>query len=499
MLSATVVVTAMVTAPAAAGTVSDQVSAVNSEAGSALAGVESLVTPVDTITQELPADPQQALIDRTSELSAAVGFPQDPTAQLTLARLPDEVAGRLALVLADLLTCHEITTAHMQEIGDQIEEVARDGGGLDPAQFSDIRTCAQSLWLSTSELELTLSSSFLTPNPDPATCTPVGPVNIDIWPVLRFEGTCTNTTYLNDYLFTVEIAGHDTYINNVGSNMVDLNFSPANSLVPGLRGVGPAKGCQEALGAPGRGGLLNGDCVPTAAVLLDMNGEDTFGVKQTPDIDARCTTEPVVRRMVTGGVGFLGVGILRDAASLNDTYTAKTVALGSGHVFGVGILSDAGGNDTYLAVRNSEGFSLVGGAGLLRDQGGSDKYDFYMPAGGVIDDEFVCDLDLRFVQGAANVLGPTIGVLVDDSGNDSYRGGHSVDFTAPGDAVTTGRGGSQGFGNNGGFGIFVDLAGRDTYTIVGEQGLPARGNGVFIGPDPQCQNSACSGGVFIDR
>jgi hypothetical protein len=497
-LTALLIAAAMATVPASAGTISDQISAVSPEAGQAVGAVEQLFTPATTITQELPADPQQAVIDRTSELSAALGFPQDPTAQFALARLPDEVAGRLALVLADLLECHQITTAHLQEIGDRIEEVARDGGGLDPAQFGDVRTCAQGLWLSTTELELSLGS-ILTPNPDPATCTPVGPVNIDIWPVLRFEGTCTNTTHLNDYLFTVELAGHDTYINNVGSNMVDLNFSPTGSVAIGLRGVGPARGCQEALGAPGRGGLLNGDCVPTAAVLLDLNGEDNFGIKQTPDIDARCTTQQVVRRMVTVGVGFLGVGILRDGAALNDQYTGKTVAVGAGHVFGVGILSDAGGNDTYHAVRNSEGFALIGGAGILRDEGGSDTYNFAVPAGGVIDDEFVCDIEPRFVQGAGNVLGPTIGLLIDNSGNDTYLGAHTVDFTAPGDAVTTGRGGSQGFGNNGAFGILFDGAGNDNYSIVGNQGSPARGNGVFILPDPQCKKSTCSGGVFIDR
>lgn len=499
MLTALLIGAVVASAPATAGGTSDQISAVNDAAGDAVAAVESLLSPATTITQTIPVDPQQALIDNTSALSAALGFPQDPTLQITLADLPDEIAGRLALVVEDLLACHQVTTTHWQEIGDRIDEVARDGGGLDPAGFANVRTCAQGVWLSTTELELALESSFLTPNPDPATCTPAGPINIDVWPVLRFEGTCTNTTYLNDYLLTVELAGHDTYINNVGSNMVDVNFSPPGSVVLGLRGTGPARGCQLAIGAPGQGGLANGDCIPTAAVLLDFHGEDAFGVKQTPDIDAQCTSQQVVRRMVTVGVGFLGVGILRDAGTQNDTYNGKTVAVGSGHVFGVGVLSDAGGNDSYNAIRNSEGFALVGGAGILRDEAGNDKYDFQVPPGGVIDDEGVCDVEPRFVQGAGNVLGPTIGILIDDAGKDSYRGAHSVDFTAPADPVTTGRGGSQGFGNNGGFGILLDLAGVDSYTIVGDQGTPVRDNGVIIGPDPTCENSACSGGVFIDR
>ncbi|MGH2757102.1 MAG: hypothetical protein ACRDI3_04870 [Actinomycetota bacterium] len=492
-------VTGVAVFPASAGTLADQISAVNPAAGDAVAGVESLLTSATTISQELPVDPQQALIDRTAELSAALGIPQDPTVQISLANLPDEIAGRLANVVGDLLACQQISATHLQEIGDRIDEVAQDGGGLDPAGFADIRVCAQDLWLSSSELELAVENTVLTPNPDPATCTPNGPMNIDVWPVLRFEGTCTNTTYLNDYLLTVELAGHDTYINNVGSNMVDVNFSPSTSLAVGLRGTGPARGCQLAIGAPGQGGLANGDCIPAAAVVLDFAGEDTFGVKQSPDIDAQCTSQSLVRRMVTVGVGFLGVGILRDAGATNDHYTGKTVSVGSGHVFGVGILSDAGGNDTYHAIRNSEGFALVGGAGLLRDEGGSDRYDFAVPAGGVIDDEGVCDVEPRFVQGAANVLGPTIGILIDNAGRDTYVGAHTVDFTAPADAATTGRGGSQGFGNNGAFGILFDAAGIDSYSIIGDQGSPARGNGVIIGPDPQCQNSACSGGVFIDR
>ncbi len=73
-----------------------------------------------------------------------------------------------------------------------------------------------------------------------------------------------------------------------------------------------------------------------------------------------------------------------------------------------------------------------------------------------------------------------VGVAIDDAGNDTYRGGFSPNFLAPGG---TGRGGSQGFGNNGASGVLLDLAGVDSYTIVGgDQGLPTLGDGVTILP-----------------
>lgn len=372
--------------------------------------------------------------------------------------------------------------------------------GLDPRDFRDIRSCADPLWTATAELDLAFRSGTLA---GPAS--PLG--EVDIWPVLRVSGG-SNSLYLNDYLLLVDFGGNDVYVNNVGSNLVDLNFSPTGSAVIGIRGTGPSRGCQLAIGAPGDGGLSNADCTPTAAVLLDLQGADIYGVKQTPDRDASCTTDLVVRRMVTGGGGSLGAGILFDAdPGSADSYTGKTVALGAGHVFGVGILRDRGGNDRYLAVRNAQGFSLVHALGVLRDEGGNDRFTFYMPspldpgaanqtdgAGGVVDDEGVCDNRPRFNEGGGNAGGT--GTLIEDAGNDSYRGGFSDDFEAP---AGEGRGGSQGFGNNGGFGILNDRAGSDSYVIEGDQGLPLRENGTRIPPDPQCERSTCSGGVFIDR
>jgi hypothetical protein len=268
-----------------------------------------------------------------------------------------------------------------------------------------------------------------------------------------------DNAYRNDYLLTVDVGGDDTYANNVGSNVVDINFSPEGSAVSGRRGVGPARGCQRGLNGLGRD-----ECYLSAGVLLDVQGSDSFGLLENPDHDALCTSDPVVRRMVTGGAAFLGVGILRDAATSNDRYFGKTISLGAGHVFGIGLLSDAGGDDAYLAVRNSEGYGLIAGLGLLHDEGGNDTYDYYMPApidesapnqsdgaGGVRDNEGdgSCDRIPRFTGGAANLS--SAGVLLDDGGDDRYHAAFSAAYSTnpviPGMLVT---GGSLGYAANNG-------------------------------------------------
>jgi hypothetical protein len=497
---------------APAGRLADDVSRFSSEAGDAVRQIEPLLAPADQITRQLPADPQQAVIDRTAELSAALGFPQDPTLQFQTSNLPDEIAGRLAIVMQDLIACNAITQQHFSELRDRIEEIATTGGGLDPADFADIDACALRLWSSTTELELAIPAN------GPSVCSlRTAGAFVDVWPVLRFDGLCVDDVYQNDYLLIVDLGGNDTYMNNAGSNMVDVNFSPATSLVRGLRGVGPAKGCQRAIP-----GLAAGDCVPAVAALLDLNGNDTFGVKQTPDHDSGCTADPLIRRMVTIGVGFLGVGILRDEGG-SDRYTGKTVSIGAGHIFGVGVLSDGNGNDTYSAVRNSQGFALVGGVGILNDKEGNDDYGFYMPsplnplaknqeegAGGVRDDEGegLCDRVPRFTLGAANVLPGTLALFVDDSGGDSYHGAFAGEFIAPAQVPST-KAGSLGFGNNQGIGIFVDRGATsiaDTYLVDNEPGcarnkleFSTRDNGVVLPPGIECTGDGGGAGLFIDQ
>ncbi|RCG29075.1 hypothetical protein DQ384_22315 [Sphaerisporangium album] len=503
-----VMVVAGASLASAAGTVTAAVTGASPVIGAKVAPYEKLYERTTTATRALPAVPKQALFQAASSLSTELGLAQNP-AQILGADLSPQVAGRLANVLTDLLTCYRLTKPAFSAIPPALlSQVLATGGGLNPAAYTGIRLCGESAWQSTNELELAVLDEL----PDTAApgCQPLGQVDLDIWPVLRVDGGCRDNRYDNDYLLTLDVGGNDTYANNAGSNVVDVNFSPVGSAVTGLRGTGPAKGCQRAI--PGLTAL---DCVPAAAVLLDIQGNDVYGVKQTPDHDTGCTNDPVVRRMMTGGAGFLGVGILRDAEG-NDTYTGKTGSLGAGHIFGVGILSDGAGDDTYGAVRNSQGFALVGGVGVLRDEAGDDGYGFYMPAainpnapnqtegaGGVRDDEGegLCDRIPRFTQGAGNVASAT-GIFLDDAGADHYHGAFAGQFIGPIQVPST-RAGSLGFGNNQGVGVFLDRGtADDQYTVDGEPsvaGVPQRGDNVIVQPNNDSTGAGFGQGLFVDQ
>ncbi|HEU5470173.1 MAG TPA: hypothetical protein VFV67_05930 [Actinophytocola sp.] len=488
------------------------ITAASPAVGAQLQPYDALLTVPTSITTPLPADPVNALITAVSALSSAVGLPQNPAPAVNSSGISGAIAGRIANLLTAMSTCQQVSETHFAAIAPAaLPAVVTTGGALNPATHADIRACAPQVWQRTVELELALDD--LLASPGVAGCGIPGSADLDIWPVLRFDGnTCGDNTYPNDYLLIVDAGGNDTYRNNAGGNLVDLNFSPAGSAVPGLRGTGPARGCQRAIP-----GLTAADCVPAVGVLLDLQGQDTYGVKETPDHDTGCTTDLVVRRMMTGGAGFLGVSVLRDSGGSADAYTGKTGALGAGHVFGVGLLSDDAGNDTYTAVRNSQGFALVGGFGLLHDQDGADGYDYYMPApinpsapnqtegaGGVRDDEGegLCDRIPRFVQGTANVLPGSIGILIDDLGADTYHGAFAGDFIAPIQNPST-RAGSLGFGNNQGIGVFLDRATtNDTYQADNEPavpGVPPRGNNVTLTPGNDSTSAGAGSGLFIDQ
>ncbi|MEH1130359.1 hypothetical protein [Micromonospora sp. CPCC 206061] len=498
------------TAAHADGDALAEIGAASPAVGAAVAPYADLIEPTTSISQPLPASPTDALADVAGALSVALGLAPVPGDALRTAGLPDPVAGRLANVLTDLLVCQQATAVRFAAVPPSaLPALLATGAGVDSAVGALLRACADELRASSAELELTLAG--LRPAQAAAECAPLGVPSVDAWPVLRLESGCDDNTYANDYLLTVDAGGADTYANNAGSNVVDPNFAPAGSAVPGLRGTGPARGCQRAIP-----GLAAADCVPAAAVLLDLHGDDTYGVKQSPDHDAGCTLDPVVRRMMTGGAGFLGVGLLRDAGGSDDAYIGKTGSLGAGHVFGVGILSDDGGDDAYSSVRNSQGFALVGGFGLLRDEAGADRYDYYMPApidpaasnqtegaGGVRDDEGegLCDRIPRFTQGAANVLPGSIALLIDDEGADAYHGAFAGEFIGPIQNPST-RAGSLGFGNNQGVAVMLDRAGLDSYTVEGEppvSGVSARGNAVTVLPGNDASSAGGGAGLFIDQ
>src|SRR5439155_25132791 len=105
-------------------------------------------------------------------------------------------------------------------------------------------------------------------------------VNLDHSPILRIKGGTANNRYVNDYVLQVDMGGNDVYANNAGGNVIDVHFGPKNSAAPEK---GPARGAQVL------GDVTTGQNIISASLLLDMGGNDTYGVSQTPDVDAHCT------------------------------------------------------------------------------------------------------------------------------------------------------------------------------------------------------------------
>ncbi|MCG3126433.1 MAG: hypothetical protein CHACPFDD_01268 [Phycisphaerae bacterium] len=169
-----------------------------------------------------------------------------------------------------------------------------------------------------------------------------------------------------------------------------------------------------------------------------------------------------------------GVAILLDGGG-DDTYTCGVFGQGVGYWYGAGLLIDLGGADSYLGQWYVQGAAAHFAAGVLVDRDGADRYDARM----------------NMSQGAGHDL--SVGILIDDAGNDTYQGstlglGAS---NAAGVGLMIDRGGDDryetpaeqclGWVNANeayrslfrSYGLFVDFAGRDVYTVRGAAGAPA--------------------------
>jgi hypothetical protein len=227
------------------------------------------------------------------------------------------------------------------------------------------------------------------------------------------------------------------------------------------------------------------------SVAIDLAGKDTYGYVIVPapgdgvghrlpsDGSGRSTygfTNSTTQRQ---GGGTLGVGLLFDYGTDDDTYQSLADSQGSG-ILGVGVLYDQGGNDNYDAEALSQG-AAGWGIGLLLDGAGSDTYTTYYEAQG-----------FGFTQG--------VGALVDSSGDDVYYadpglaslGGDSIYANAQLPAANTSLTQGAGYGLRpdnpsgvqfaGGMGILRDLSGNDSYTtsVFGQATSFAMGIGILL-------------------
>lgn len=160
-----------------------------------------------------------------------------------------------------------------------------------------------------------------------------------------------------------------------------------------------------------------------------------------------------------------GFSLLDDRAG-DDVYRSEHPFAVAAGLMGIGILVDRGGNDVYEARGAESGWGIgVGfwGAGVVIDQGGHDVYH-----------------GERYVQGVGGPRG--FGLVLDVKGKDLYRAnGPSFGSVYDTPAVYVGMSQGVGFGVRGyaagGVGAIYDLAGNDRY----EGGEFSQAGGYYFG------------------
>jgi hypothetical protein len=199
------------------------------------------------------------------------------------------------------------------------------------------------------------------------------------------------------------------------------------------------------------------------AVVIDLNGDDTYAGAP-----------------LGLATGRLGVGLLIDCDG-DDVYQFDMGSGGAGFG-GLGILFDAKGHDVYMGNRLTQG-AAIGGLGLLLDGAGNDRYTSH-----------------AFAIGFGGPLG--IGAVIDITGNDHYQCGATYPSAYNAQDAPTGKpddplyqydcfglgAGSgqriltknmewQAYSLAGGWGILLDIEGRDHYDSANF----SQGQGYFFG------------------
>jgi hypothetical protein len=321
---------------------------------------------------------------------------------------------------------------------------------------------------------------------------------------------------LTDVIMVIDVGGNDVYEEGTLSEkrpvlvIVDLEGKDIyRGTKPGIQG-GAVLGVSVLMDAQGDDVYIGGDvaqgaCVGGVGVLIDNGGNDTYnGYKRVQ------------------GSAIAGVGLLVDRAG-NDAFRGALFAQGVGGPLGLGLLDDLDGADTYYGggllldgyddSPGYDGFSqgcgygprgvANGGLGVLLDGGGDDTYEsdyFSMASGYWFAAGFSRDFggnDKRF--GATRTAydgGPrkearfmrygvcfgchyALGFMFDDAGDDFYGGsmaghGFAWDFShgalcdfGGNDVYDADGANMQGVAQNAGFGLLLDVSGKDKYKSSG--------------------------------
>ncbi len=225
------------------------------------------------------------------------------------------------------------------------------------------------------------------------------------------------------------------------------------------------------------------------AIVIDLGGNDLYrgqiaaatdiehGNSVVIDLEGNDTYNGDALGLATGR---LGVGLLIDHAG-DDVYQLDMGSGGAGFA-GLGILYDGRGNDVYMGNRLTQG-AAIGGLGLLFDASGNDRYTSH-----------------GFAVGFGGPAG--VGAVIDVRGDDHYQCGDKIPSaynaqdapnakagdplfqydcfglgTGSGARVLTKRAEWQAQSLAGGWGILLDVEGRDHYDSANF----SQGHGYFFG------------------
>lgn len=198
-------------------------------------------------------------------------------------------------------------------------------------------------------------------------------------------------------------------------------------------------------------------------LLLDDDGDDLYyagGQYRHMPLD------PDQFRSFSQGFGFGwrdiasgGIGFLYDLNG-NDKYISEVYAQATSYWFALGMLLDEQGNDLYAAAQYAQGAGIHLSVGALLDREGDDHYfSRYGPAQGEGHDlsvGWLWDLDgddVYYASGGQGVgLTNSVGIFIDDRGNDDYCSREALSQAGANPARGTG-----------GIGLFIDLQGEDRY------------------------------------
>lgn len=420
-------------------------------------GIEPLQVPVDG----------RSLDELVLAYDAYFDIKRDPSALDVLSVLPQDLEGVVRDLLAVLWFVQEVRDEQFQGIADaellehlhteQVDPVALEL--IDGVDEDRMRAAAVTLAAAVDEALPVLKqyeggvAGLASPSlvdvsgvalpVDPQTG--LMPPLIDLAPVLVMDPLGVDNLFDKDAVLMIDLGGDDVYDANAGGAMIHRGL------------VGDPNSCQDHI-AGFSIGCENEDSFEsfTASLLIDVAGDDTYGVYKPPrpgSRDAICGPHEIIRRVVTYGSGSGGVGMLVDVQG-NDEYHGKTLSMGNGHLSGVGVFFDLGGDDHFQAVRSSMGSSILQGSGYFFSGGGDDSFVFQAPAGGLWNvDRGRCDHTNRLGLGAAVIQGHA--TFVNLAGDDTY--------------VVS----SQAFGHVEATGVaqFFDLGGVDDYG-----GYPGRDN-----------------------